>query len=183
MKTAIAVGLAKSLEGVLQAPRTWTGPFPLCVAPPDQLGSATPRSLHRSGARRQLARPGLNQTAKYQSSFQPPNLCRTQTPFPFILCALLFLIPEEKICDRAKNRHDKNAESGGGPEWGRWHNLVDRPVAYVVDESGDDQLVWRSGGVTESFDVVLHGRGRVADRHCRYFVDTEAEPVLPLVPE
>ncbi len=46
--------------------------------------------------------------------------------------------------------------SGSGSEWGRWHNLVDRAVAYVVDEAGDDQLVWRSRGVTESFDVVLH---------------------------
>ncbi len=38
----------------------------------------------------------------------------------------------------------------------RWHNLVEGPVAYIVDEAGDDQLVWHSGGLTESFDVVLH---------------------------
>ncbi len=41
-------------------------------------------------------------------------------------------------------------------------------------------MVWRSGGVTESFDVILHRRGGVADRHCRYFVDTEAEPFCHL---
>ncbi len=41
-------------------------------------------------------------------------------------------------------------------------------------------MVWRSGGVTESFDVVLHRRDRAADRHCRYFVDTEAEPCCHL---
>ena len=23
----------------------------------------------------------------------------------------------------------------GGAEWGRWHNLVERPLAYVVDEA------------------------------------------------
>jgi len=58
--------------------------------------------------------------------------------------------------------------------------LVDRPVAYVVDEAGDNQLVWGSRGVAESVDVVLHRRGGVTDRHCRYFVDTEAEPFCDL---
>ncbi len=58
--------------------------------------------------------------------------------------------------------------------------MVDRPVAYVVDEAGDDELVWHSGSVTESFDIVLHRRRRVANCHCRYFVDTEAEPFCHL---
>ena len=58
--------------------------------------------------------------------------------------------------------------------------MADRPVAYVVDEAGDNQLVWHSGGVAESVDVVLHRSGGVTDRHCRYFVDTEAEPFCDL---
>ena len=58
--------------------------------------------------------------------------------------------------------------------------MVDRAVSYVVDEARDDLMVWRSGRVAESLDVVLHRFGGVGDRHCRYFVDTEAEPFCHL---
>ncbi len=76
--------------------------------------------------------------------------------------------------------HPGSTLGSGDAEWGRWHNLVDRPVAYVVDEAGDDQLVWCSGRVAESLDVVMHGPGGVGDRHCRYFVHTEAESFCDL---
>ncbi len=71
--------------------------------------------------------------------------------------------------------------SGGGAEWGRWHDLVDSAVFYVVDEAGNDQLVWCSGLLAESLDVVLHRLGGIGDRHNRNLIDGEAEPVRRLL--
>ena len=59
--------------------------------------------------------------------------------------------------------------------------MVDRAVAYVVDEARDDQLVWCSGCVPESLDVSLYRHYRIGNRHRRHFVDTETEPFSHLL--
>ena len=35
-------------------------------------------------------------------------------------------------------KRDQPSGSGGGAEWGRWHDLIDRAVFHVVDEAGND---------------------------------------------
>ena len=45
-----------------------------------------------------------------------------------------------------------------------WHDLVDRAVAYAVDEDADYHLVWCSGRVAESLDVVLYRHGGAGDQ-------------------
>jgi len=70
-----------------------------------------------------------------------------------------------------------------GPEWSCCHDLVNRAAGYVVDEAGDDQLVWCSRGLAEPLNVVLHGNGGIGDRYCRHFVDTLCLPVACLLIE
>ena len=55
-------------------------------------------------------------------------------------------------------------------EWGRRHDLINAAVFYVVDQSRYDQLVWRSGFVTQPLNVLSYRLDGVGDGHCGYFV-------------